>query len=142
MKKGFTLIERMIVIAIIGIFASVVLVSYNSSLEKSRDATRLGDLKSISLAIQNYWQDSGYKTWPTNLSDVSVYFSGGVPNDPSSHQPYLYTPFSLDTGTGKNDFCLGAKMEVISATTTCNMQTYYAQGKSYPKDYNYTYVGP
>ena len=142
--------ELMVAVAVIGILTAVVIPSYLSSKARSRDAIRLGDLKSISLAIQNSWQESGYTTWPQSLSDISSYFNGVIPTDPSDHSQYLYTPYSLDRATQigndpstqKKDFCLGTKMEVISATTTCNMQDAYAQGKSYPTGYNYTYVGP
>ena len=139
MKKGFTLIELLMVVAIIGIFSAVTIPSYMSSKAKSRDSIRLGDLKSISLAIQNYWQDSGYTKWPQSLSEVNSYFTGGVPKDPQGND-YLYTVFGADLGTGKNDYCIAAKMETLAMSkTTCNLTV---SGKTFPTDYNYTYVGP
>lgn len=48
---GFTLIELLVVIAIIGLLASIVMVSVNTARGKARDSRRLGDMKSIQLAL-------------------------------------------------------------------------------------------
>ncbi|KKP89429.1 MAG: fimbrial protein pilin [Candidatus Moranbacteria bacterium GW2011_GWC2_37_73] len=46
-KKAFTLIELMLVIAIIGILAGVVLVSTGSSIDKSKTASAITTLSSV-----------------------------------------------------------------------------------------------
>lgn len=54
-KKAFTLIELLIVIAIIGILSSIVLVNLNSARVKARDAARLSSIKSIQNALDAYF---------------------------------------------------------------------------------------
>jgi len=55
-KKGFTLVELMIVIAVLAILASIVLFALNPAevFKKTRDAQRLSDLRTISGAITYY----------------------------------------------------------------------------------------
>jgi len=70
LKKGFTLIELLIVIAIIGILASVVLVSFPSSTAKSRDSGRMQELKQIQMALRLYY-DINHKM-PENKGGLGV----------------------------------------------------------------------
>ena len=58
-RPGFTLIELLIVIAIIGILASIILVSLNGARAKARDAQRIGNAKAVKSALELYFFDNG-----------------------------------------------------------------------------------
>src|SRR3989344_5745763 len=59
MKRGFTLIELLVVIAIIGLLSSIVLASLNSARAKTRDARKQADFKTISTALQLFYDING-----------------------------------------------------------------------------------
>lgn len=58
-KKAFTLIELLIVIAIIGILAGVILVSTSNSNKNARDAKRKSDLNQIATALHTFYASNG-----------------------------------------------------------------------------------
>lgn len=58
-KKGFTLIELMIVMILLGVLATIGITSFISSQIKGRDATRKGDLRAIASALEMYYTDKG-----------------------------------------------------------------------------------
>ncbi len=57
-NKGFTLVELLVVISIIGILSSFAIVSLNSARIKARDALRKGDMAQLRTALNLYYDDN------------------------------------------------------------------------------------
>lgn len=88
LKQGFTLLELLIVIAIIGILVSIGVVSYSSAQKKSRDSRRTGDVKAIQQAWEQYYADNA-GAYPANCSvSMSIYLPVGLPSDPKTATSY------------------------------------------------------
>lgn len=58
-QTGFTLIEILVVIVIIGILSTIGLGAFRSSQVKSRDARRRADLRHVAEALEAYYNDEG-----------------------------------------------------------------------------------
>jgi general secretion pathway protein G len=54
---GFTLIELMVVVVIVGIVSSIALVEFMNALDKSRQRATMSDMRTISKAIEAYGVD-------------------------------------------------------------------------------------
>lgn len=103
-RKGFTLIEILIVVAIIAILASVILVGLGPTQSLGRDARRVSDLHEVQNGLELYYNSCGYypgaaacggtgkvASWAaltTSLTSSSIGITG-VPNDPSGRD-YVY----------------------------------------------------
>lgn len=110
LRKGFTLVELLVVVSLVGILATLVLANLNSARQRGRDAQRKSDLKNIATALRLYYND--YGTYPNSSSGKIMgcgvngntecswggAFTAGsntymsvLPNDPLSGQDYRYT---------------------------------------------------
>jgi len=63
-KQGFTLIQLLVVTAIIGLLASIVLVSVNTARRKARDTRRLADMRTVVTALELYYDT--YQAYPNS----------------------------------------------------------------------------
>jgi general secretion pathway protein G len=84
-ERGFTLLELMVVIAIIIVLATLGAGRYEQTVIRAREATLKQDLFVMRQAIQNYTSDK--EAGPTSLDDlVSSGYLRAIPVDPVTRQ--------------------------------------------------------
>jgi prepilin-type N-terminal cleavage/methylation domain-containing protein len=128
-QKGFTLIEMIIAVVIIGILAGITITVINIPLQqrRSRDARRIADLKMVQSALELYFSDK--RSYPggkffNRVSDVlnaDLVVSGYVNELPKDPRDGLQTPSgSVTCGGdyfGKNIYAYRYKSNDPSAGT-------------------------
>ena len=87
---GFTLVELLVVISIIGILSSFAMVSLNTARMKARDALRKGDMAQLRTALNLYYDDyEGYPACGTWVDDETQDF-GAVVGDSDGEGCWCY----------------------------------------------------
>ncbi len=117
-RKGFTIIELLIVIIIIGILALIGVVAYGNVQESARNSKRQSDISSLHTAIEAYFvQNNNVYPSATEINDATFRSNDlkGVPDetfkDPKAanstmatartvnQYAYVVTPSGCDNGT-------------------------------------------
>jgi uncharacterized protein (TIGR02145 family)/prepilin-type N-terminal cleavage/methylation domain-containing protein len=129
-KTGFTLIEIIVVVFIIGIIISFVVVSFSAPRQKSRDVKRISDITQLQTALNTYRQFEG--SYPESLTageplvgpNTGTIFLRSVPENPiypdedciPNNYVYTYKP-------AKNsyiiEFCLEGSLDNYSSGIKC-----------------------
>ncbi len=108
-RDGFTLIELIIVMAIIGLLALFVTANYRNASGKARDARRKSDLVSLQKGLELYYEDNGQYPGTVPNKNTSLCHPDGcavkiyvptVPTDPQNSSAYTYCS-SAATGFDK-----------------------------------------
>ena len=142
--EGFTFIELMLVIVILGILAALISGNFITSLKKGRDARRKGDLEQTQRALELYYEDN--RAYPSTITfddslcqsspcGSSKIYMQKLPVDPSGYdyeyesdgtyyRMYSCLENNLDQGSGvdQNGYggttcgaCSGCKYKVTSS---------------------------
>lgn len=81
MQRGFTLLEVLMVAAIVIILATLSAARYDQAMTRAHEAALTQDLSEMNKAIQNYTADK--EAAPTSLDDlVQAQYLGRIPKDP------------------------------------------------------------
>ena len=116
-QKGFTLIELMVVIAIIGILAGIVMVSLGGARANARDARRQSDIRQFNTAMELCYDDATCNSNQAYLQSASMPTAVGtyltsVPTDPvSGNSSYTWINNSATGVDTDQDYCAYAILE-------------------------------
>jgi prepilin-type N-terminal cleavage/methylation domain-containing protein len=119
-NKGFTIIEVLVVIAIIAILTTLIFPSLNNMKKKNRDAERIADISSIQLGLALYYSQHPTRGYPKDINDNSdfspKYVTADSLTDPDGKN-YTYVPLTnITTPNAKCTYYhLGAVLELPSA---------------------------
>ncbi len=110
-RNGFTLLELLIVIAIIGILSILAVPNFIAARQRGRDAQRKNDMKQLQSALELYKNDQSSPDYPNaaGYSSLGTYLSPTyiaiMPTDPIASGTYYYA-YTSATRTYSLSSCL------------------------------------
>jgi prepilin-type N-terminal cleavage/methylation domain-containing protein len=121
-QSGFSLLELLVVISIIGILTAIGAVGFVAAQKRGRDARRRGDIDAISKALEQYYsENTNYDGGAVNCNAaISENMNGSTPTDPKTGASYTTVTCTDST------YCLCADLEVDdgnSDVTNCSAWT-------------------
>ena len=107
-SQGFTIVELLIVIVVIGILALLVITTYSGIQAKARNAKRQSDMQALQTQLEAFYQQNGYYPSRTDMNTAS-WLAANMKNldtnalvDPSSSCTPATTGCLVATPTAKS----------------------------------------
>jgi len=124
-SSGFTIVELLIVIVVIGILAAITIVAYNGIQERAKFSKAQQDLASIRKAIKLYYVDNG--KYPVSTADGWMGWDQATGDSfiPGLTPTYMQKTPQMDTNLAATDTYLYAS---TSSGTGFTLQRYRADG--------------
>jgi general secretion pathway protein G len=122
-EQGFTLLELMIVMVVIGLLAAIAIPSYTNNIRNAKEAVLKEDLHTMRTAIDSYTVDK--QKAPETLDDlVQAGYLKTMPKDPFTDRSDTWVPAEDDsmsttdqTQSGINDVHSGAQQTASDGTS-------------------------
>ncbi len=93
MKRGFTLVEMMIVIAVIAILVGIALPHFRGMQEEGWTVKAAGELRTLATAVESYYIHNG-RQYPGQAATPATDWQSNLPgNGPTIIASTLYDPF-------------------------------------------------
>jgi len=122
-QQGFTIVELLIVIIVIGILATLVITTFTGIQQKARDTKRQTDINALQGQIEAYFAQNGFYPTLTNMNTPS-FVSGQLKGldstalcDPSEKT----SPCTLADNPAANVYAYHVR--AADGTTTCDNST-------------------
>jgi general secretion pathway protein G len=95
--RGFTLIEMLVVLSVIGLLLSIAAPAYLTHVDRARDLALKQDLKTVRDSIDKFHADRGRD--PTDLAElVTAHYLREMPVDPVTDSAATWVPVQVDGG--------------------------------------------
>lgn len=91
-NAGFTLLELLVVISIIGLLIALGVTSYSTVQKNGRDAKRRSDMKAVQSGLEQYKAANGSYPDVANCAaaDITTVLPAGLPSDPKEENNDYY----------------------------------------------------
>lgn len=128
-NSGFTLVEMLLVVAVIAILTAVIYPSFGSSQAQGRDAQRQTDLRTLQIEIENYKRKEGRypesavsSGWSTQAAHGTAFIDGLFPEYvatmPQDPLPGTQPGYAYQVNSDGTVYKLMAQRTVESVTVT------------------------